>query len=215
MFKFSTTVSTLFMLLFSFLKLDGAPMPEKAELDIIPLLSSWSAGDTQQQVKSIPQGNTGVVIIKCKGDCKINNFASGELEISATLTSSGSIWGWKSINTPPLQIITEKHGDTLYITTTPFNLVYTFGISTYNESMLLDISLPATVKMVLVDCKKKLSLAVNKTAIASMSFKAHDEFKLEGSIKKYSDSKDFEFEFAGTGSQNFILQAAKIHAKLQ
>ncbi|MBI5727776.1 MAG: hypothetical protein HY965_07980, partial [Ignavibacteriales bacterium] len=76
------------------------------------------------------------------------------------------------------------------------------------------ISLPPGVKTVWVECKRDLTLEINKAAIGSMSFKAHDEFKLDGAIKKYSNSKDFEFEFAGTGSQNFILQAAKIHTRM-
>ncbi|MBI2419077.1 MAG: hypothetical protein HYV28_14490 [Ignavibacteriales bacterium] len=208
MFRIKTVACAAYLFLSLSLNINGGQMPLEA-------INAGSAGDIQQQGKVIPQGNIQVVIIKTNGNCKINNYASGDIDISATLTSSGSVWGWKTNNTPPLRIIAEKHGDTLYVSTTPFNLVYTFGISTYVETMQMDISLPATVKTVLIHCKNELVLDLRKTAIAGISFKAHEELKIEGAINKYSDSKNFEFEYAGTGLQNFVLQAGKIHAKMQ
>ena len=126
------------------------------------------------------------------------------------MTSTGTIYGYKSVSSTPLDIITELHNDSLVISTTPFSSVFTIGFSTYEETQELNVSLPATVKVVYVDCKQELSAEIAKQNIATVYSKAKRGIVVEGSSKQNIQGEKYETEIFGAGSQYFSLLANKV-----
>jgi len=185
----------------------------KRKMLVFVLLSLLSSnlllGQTQKQTKSMLPGSTKVVVINCSGDCKLNTSLSNEIALDAVLTAHGTVYGWKKISTPPLEILTEQHNDTLFISSTPVNLVSTIGISTYYETLEMHITLPSSINEVRVTCEKTLHAAVMKQNIASIYCTASDELWFNGIEKKK------EYEFGGVGTQKFVFKGENIRATMK
>ena len=174
---------------------------------VLSLLTSGQlSGQIQKQSKTILSGNIKVVIINCVGNCKLNSSSINDIVLKATLTAHGTVYGWKKISTPPLEIITEQHSDTLLISTTPINKVVAIGISTYTETLEMNIALPSSISEISVTCEKVLNVSVVKQNVSSIDCKVSKKLLFNGIEKKK------EFEFGGIGKQSFVLKAENINA---
>ncbi len=185
-------------------------------LVLISLFSfTAQAGDKQKQTKSFPAGKIRTVTILCPGKCTLNNYSSGTINLDGIMTSSGTVYGFKHISATPFDIITQQFNDSLVISTTPFSRVVTFGFSTYEETLELNISLPLSVKVVYVNCEKELDAEITKQNIASIYCNARKGAVIEGSSQQNIKGEKREAEFFGSGSQYYSLIANNIKMALK
>lgn len=172
---------------------------------LIFLLSVIIFGQTEKQNKTIPSRNIHVIIIKSSGNCTVRTNSQNDINLDADLTKTGTVIGYKNITTPPLNIMTEGHNDTIIVTTTPINKVVAIGYSTYTENLELNITLPLTINKIKVECKNILRADLTQQNVGSILFDARSEIFFNGVEKNQG------FEFGGTGPQNFNLKADKIN----
>lgn len=182
----------------------------KSTFVILSLLTAtFLFAQAQKQTKLIPSKGIRVAIIKSNGNSAIKSITTGDIYIDAQISATGSVYGWKKNSTPPLDIITERHNDTLIITTTPVNQVWTVGYSTYHETLELNICLPSSVTVIAADCEDDLYIDLAKQNINSFVCNANDELIVNG------EKKENQFEFGSIGAQNVKLKAKNIHTFLR
>ena len=176
---------------------------------------SVPSGETQKQSKTLPAGNIRTVTINCPGKCVLNNTSQNGMVLNATMSSTGSIYGIKSISSTPLDIITNQYNDSLVISTTPLSTVFTFGISTYRETQELNVSLPASVTVVYANCEKELTAELSKQNIADVYCNAKKSVIVEGGAQRNNQDEKHEVELFGAGKQYYSLLAENIRLKLK
>jgi hypothetical protein len=172
-------------------------------------ITTAAYGQIQKQFKTICAHDTRVAIIQSEGNCSIVTSPSDTINIAATLTASGTVYGLSKNNTPPFELVTLQEGDTIIISTTPINRMVSIGISTYKEDLDMQIAIPSSIVHLLVDSKYSITAKLVQQHIASLKCSAAHKL-LVNNIEKAG-----EYEYGGTGAESIYLKGEHIELSLE
>jgi hypothetical protein len=165
-------------------------------------------GQIQKQTKTICAHDTRVAIIQSEGNCNIVPSPSDTIIITATLTTSGTVYGLSKNYAPPFELVTLQEGDTIFISTTPINKMASIGISTYKEDLDMQIAIPSSIAHLQVDSKYSLTAKLAQQYIGSLKCCASHKL-LVNNIEKAG-----EYEYGGPGTESIVLKGELIELYL-
>ncbi len=182
------------------------------------LVNAQENSDKSQ--KSLKDVN--VVVLDLCENTTIKNSQSDEIKIESYLFTKGEIWGLKqSKNRPLFKTEIKQSNDTVFVTPPIVYKPKSIGVNTYEEKIETSVYLPYNKQIIV----QKADNLIVESRFPSIEIKNTDELKYY-SIQKSEikillceagkelivneKQKVRNYEFHGTGKENYILKAKKI-----
>ncbi|MCK5148066.1 hypothetical protein KAR48_15020 [bacterium] len=128
---------------------------KKIFLLILLCVSSVSAIDRITLIRPIRSGQT--VLIQLDGQIHLSTTSASRIKIRTTVKKSGKTWGWKK-RPKPFRCKWTESGDTLIFTSEQRGSSVSFGITTYSETIIHNISLPSWANVIIQSKKSELTV---------------------------------------------------------
>lgn len=182
-----------------------------------------SLGQTKTIEKTITASDISVLVVDAGGETRIRQMDLQTIELQATLSISGKVYGFKLGETerPPFEFDTSKSRDTLYVKM-PSKFNYsTIGANFYRETIQNQLLIPKNIK-VIVRQAEELALSddinyleikkADKVELKNTDFESYSVLYCEPKIQLKIDEKRLPaFMRKGEGHKVLMIKADYIN----